>query len=191
KSRGPSVYLTTISEVAGVTCEPWAPQASDSPSVRRAGDVAWPITDEVYAHIVPPAATSQPLTLEESEMLDRLDRDIAAVAQREYEQSLPVTAVDLPAVLSTSVLMRAASDPEGLARELARPMPRITGEAAARGTAFHEWVAASYEQLALIPEWDQAPDAERVDDDQLGELIAGYRSTPYATMTPVAVETEI
>ncbi len=70
-------------------------------------------------------------------------------------------------------------------------MPRITGEAAARGTAFHEWVAASSEQLALIPDWDQALDADRVADDELGELIAGYRTTPYAHMTPVAVETEI
>ena len=191
KSRGPSLYLTTVSEVPGVTCDPWAPQASESASVRRSGDVAWPITHEVYADVAPPVATSQPLTLEESGMLDRLDRDIAAVTQREYEQSLPVTAVDLPSVLSTSVLMRAAADPDGLARDLARPMPRVTGEAAARGTAFHEWVAASHEQLALIPEWDQALDADRVDDDELGELIAGYRSTPYATMTPVAVETEI
>jgi DNA helicase-2/ATP-dependent DNA helicase PcrA len=70
-------------------------------------------------------------------------------------------------------------------------MPRITPEAAARGTAFHEWVAASHEQLALIPDWDLAPDADRVEDDDLAELIAGYRTTAYAAMTPVAVETEI
>src|SRR5690606_40594293 len=38
---------------------------------------------------------------------------------------------------------------------------------------------------------DRAREAERVDDAQLGELLDCYRSTPYATMTPVAVETEL
>lgn len=191
KPRGPSVYLTSIREVPAVLCDPWSPQASEHPSLRRRGDVDWPTPNEVYARVEPPEDTAQPLTLEESGVLDRLDRDIAAVTEREYEQSLPVAAVALPAVLSTSLLMRAAADPGGLARDLARPMPRVTGEAAARGIAFHEWVAASHEQLALIPDWDLAPDAARAEGDELAELIAGYRSTPYAAMTPVAVEAEI
>jgi len=191
KLRGPSEYLTAISEVPGVVCRPWLVEPSQTPSVRPPGDVEWPILDEVYAHVVAPQADGTALTLAESDLLDRLDRDIAAVTEREYQQSLPVRAVALPTVLSASLLMRASADPQGLARDLARPMPRITGEAAARGTAFHEWVAASHEQLALIPDWDLAPDADRTSDAELADLIEGYRRTPYAHLVPAAVETEI
>lgn len=131
------------------------------------------------------------LTLEESALLERLDADIAAVARREYEQSLPTTSVQVPPVLSASLLMRAASDPDALALDLARPMPRVASDAAALGTAFHAWVAASHEQLSLIPEWDAAQDESLVDDTALADLIAGYRRTVYASMVPAASETEI
>jgi DNA helicase-2/ATP-dependent DNA helicase PcrA len=104
---------------------------------------------------------------------------------------LPTTEVDLPPVVSASLLMRAASDPQALALDLARPMPHVTPDAARRGTAFHEWVAASHEQLSLIPDWDLAVDAERAGDDELGELIEGYRRTVYAEMIPVHTETEV
>ena len=97
----------------------------------------------------------------------------------------------MPPVVSTSVLMRATSDPRRLAMDLARPMPTVTSRAAARGTAFHEWVAASHHQLSLIPEWDLAVDADLAPDDDLADLIAGYRRTEFADRVPYAVETEV
>jgi len=189
--RGPSPYLTTVAGVARVECGPWVEQPADAPAALGTGDVQWPPDDEVYADVTTPAAEAAMLTLAESEQLARLDADIDAVARREYEQSQPVTEVELPAVLSASLLMRAAADPDALARDLARPMPRVTPPAARQGTAFHEWVAGSAEQLSLLPEWDLALDAELADDHELAELIAGYRSTPYARMVPAATEVEV
>jgi DNA helicase-2/ATP-dependent DNA helicase PcrA len=155
------------------------------------GDVEWPIPDEVFADTAAPPATSEPLTLEESVLLDRLDADIQAVITRELELSRPTTEALMPPVVSTTMMMRAASDPAGLARDLARPMPRVTSSAARRGTAFHEWIAASHHQLSLIPEWDLAADADLAPDNDLADLIAGYRRTPYAQMLPYAVEVEV
>ena len=189
--RAASRYLTTVAQTEGVECAPWVNEPGDTAPALATGDVQWPPADEVYADVNAPVEPAAMLTLAESERLARLDADIAAVVRREYEQSQPVSEVELPAVLSTSLLMRAAAEPEELARDLARPMPRITPESAARGTAFHEWVAASAEQLSLLPEWDLAEDAELAGDPDLAELIEGYRSTVYARMVPQGTEVEI
>jgi DNA helicase-2/ATP-dependent DNA helicase PcrA len=190
RSRMPSSYLTAVRAVPGVVVDAWVEQPSAQPPTAPVGDVAWPTADEVFTDIAAPAP-AHGLTLEESARLDRLDADIEAVRQREYEQSLPVTEAQLPRVLSTSLLVRAAREPAALAADLARPMPRITAAAAARGTAFHEWVAATHQQLALFPDWDAAIDAQRATDDDLADLIAGYRLTEYAHMTPFASEIEV
>ena len=50
--------------------------------------------------------------------------------------------------LSASAVLRLAADPDGLARDLARPMPRAPKAAATRGTRFHAF-------LALYSEPDQ------------------------------------
>lgn len=189
--REPSSYLRCVADVPGVDVGTWVERASEEAPVPAIGDVQWPARDEVYTVVAPPPESERPLTLAESQRLARMDSDIAAVIEREYQQSLPTQEVDLPSVISTSLLMRAASDPEKLALDLARPMPYATPEAAARGTAFHEWVAASHQQLSLVPEWEAAVDAELVPDAELDALIDGYRRTVYADMVPVATETEV
>ena len=77
-----------------------------------------------------------------------------------------------------------------LALDLARPMPHVTPDAARRGTAFHEWVAASTSNCRSSPTgiWPLTPNAG---DDELGELIEGYRRTVYAEMIPVHTETDV
>ena len=128
--------------------------------------------------VTPPEGGDESLTLAESARLDRMDADIEAVIAREYEQSLPTTEVDLP---------RWSAPRYSCARPAIRSLwPStspgrcpVTPDAARRGTAFHEWVAASHEQLSLIPDWDLAVDAERAGDDELAELIEGYRRTVY------------
>ncbi len=191
KPRTPSPYLLAVRDVPGVLMDTWVEEPSPTPPVLDAGDVDWPRPDEVFVSVAAPEGVDESLTLAESARLDRMDADIEAVIAREYEQSLPTTQVDLPPVVSTSLLMRAASDPQSMALDLARPMPYVTPDAARRGTAFHEWVAASHEQLSLLPDWDLAVDAERAGDDELAELIEGYRRTVYSEMVPVHTETEV
>jgi DNA helicase-2/ATP-dependent DNA helicase PcrA len=189
--REPSTYLLTAGQVAGVRFGPWVEAQPEPPPAVSAADLAWPADGEVFTDTSPPPDTADSLTLEESAWLARIDADIDAVYAREVELSRPTTEVRLPPVLSTSLLMRAAADPDRLARDLARPMPRLTSRAAQRGTAFHAWVAAGHQQLSLMPDWDLAADAALAPDDDLAALIAGYRRTAYADRMPYAVETEV
>ncbi|HQR79141.1 MAG TPA: ATP-dependent DNA helicase [Actinomycetota bacterium] len=189
--RAPSDYLLAVRQVDGVTLGPWVEEPCETAPAVATGDVQWPRTDEVFVSVEPPVDSNSALTAAESARLQEIDQDIEAVTSREREQSLPVTSAELPQVLSASMLQRAAQDPAALARDLARPMPRVTPLAAARGTAFHEWVAQSAQQLSLIPDWEEAVDADRVVDEDLPALIAGYRTTAYARMVPVATEIEV
>lgn len=189
--KKPSPYLETIRDVPGVVEVTWVEELPDKPPGLERGDLAWPLPNEVYADIAAPAEAVGELSEQERQRLKDLDTDIQAVIEREMQQSRPTEYVDVPAVLSPSLLMRAASDREALALDLARPMPRVTTHAARRGTAFHEWVARESQQLSLIPDWETALDEELGEGDDLAELIEGYRRTPYAQMKPEATEKEI
>jgi DNA helicase-2/ATP-dependent DNA helicase PcrA len=191
QTRAPSPYLQAVRDVPGVDVVEWVDACPPPPPRASAADTAWPDPAPVHTDVSAPAPASEPLTLEESARLAALDVDIDAVYTRELEQSRPMRHVDLPAVLSTSLLMRIRQNAQEVARDLARPMPRVTAAAARRGTAFHRWVATSQQQLSLLPDWELAADADLAPEDDVSALIAGYRTTPYAAMVPHAVEAEI
>ncbi|OEV10625.1 hypothetical protein AN218_16720 [Streptomyces nanshensis] len=116
----------------------------------------------------------------------------------------PVRDVPLPAALSASQMLRMAADPDGFARELARPMPRPPQPAAARrGTRFHAWVESRFEELTLpmlgpdeLPGADDGdgvsgggPDADGTADERdLAALKEAFQRSPYAHRTPYRVE---
>jgi DNA helicase-2/ATP-dependent DNA helicase PcrA len=87
--------------------------------------------------------------------------------------------------------MRLATDPDGFAQELARPMPRPPRPAARRGTRFHAWLESRFEELRLPmlePEELPGSDAEIADERDLEELKDAFERTPYAHRTPHRVE---
>ncbi|OEV24048.1 ATP-dependent DNA helicase, partial [Streptomyces nanshensis] len=107
----------------------------------------------------------------------------------------------LPRTLSASQLLRLAADPEGFARDLARPMPRPPQPAAARrGTRFHAWVESRFEELPLPllgPEELPGADGEGryageppqiTDEQDLAALKEAFERTPWAHRTPHRVE---
>ncbi|NUU24557.1 MAG: ATP-dependent helicase, partial [Streptomycetaceae bacterium] len=57
------------------------------------------------------------------ELIESWDRDLDRLVEELVRGRSGVREVDLPASLSASQLLRLAADPDGLARELARPMP--------------------------------------------------------------------
>jgi DNA helicase-2/ATP-dependent DNA helicase PcrA len=117
------------------------------------------------------------------------DRDIELLldeARRSYQVDLDVP---LPASLSASAVVRLARDPAGLARDLARPMPRPPAPAAARGTRFHAWVESLFDVVPLIDRTDLAGAADDVlDDEELASLQAAFLGGPYAGLAPHRVE---
>ncbi|MFH8338518.1 UvrD-helicase domain-containing protein [Streptomyces sp. AM6-12] len=131
------------------------------------------------------------LTPEESRLIASWDRDLDALAGELLLARRAVTDVPLPATLTATQLLRLAEDPDGLAQELARPMPRPPQPAARRGTRFHAWVESRYEELALpLLEPDELPgtDAEIADEQDLEALKEAFERTEYARRTPYRVE---
>ncbi|MFD8812893.1 UvrD-helicase domain-containing protein [Streptomyces sp. NPDC059627] len=131
------------------------------------------------------------LTPEEARAVASWDRDLDALTGELLRARRNVTDVPLPATLSATQLMRLAEDPDGLAQELARPMPRPPQPAARRGTRFHAWVEARFEELTLpMLEPDELPgsDAEIADERDLEALKEAFERTEYAHRTPYRVE---
>ncbi|BFO15119.1 hypothetical protein SHKM778_15070 [Streptomyces sp. KM77-8] len=129
------------------------------------------------------------LTPEEARTVASWDRDLDALTGELLRTRESVTEVLLPASLTATQLLRLAADPDGFARELARPMPRPPQPAARRGTRFHAWVEARFEELTLpMLDPDELPgsDAEIADERDLEALKEAFERTEYAHRTPTA-----
>lgn len=138
-----------------------------------------------------PVPAEARLTPEEARTVASWDRDLDALTGELLRARDTVTEVPLPASLTASQLLRLAADPDGFARELARPMPRPPQPAARRGTRFHAWVEARFEELTLpLLDPDELPgrDAEIADEQDLEALKEAFERTEYAQRTPFRVE---
>ncbi|MEU3526028.1 UvrD-helicase domain-containing protein [Streptomyces sp. NPDC038707] len=130
-------------------------------------------------------------TPEEARTIASWDRDLDALTGELLRARQAVTDVPLPATLTASQLLLLAEDPDALAQELARPMPRPPQPAARRGTRFHAWVETRFEELTLpFLEPDELPggDAEIADEHDLEALKEAFERTEYARRTPYRVE---
>ncbi|WP_435282139.1 UvrD-helicase domain-containing protein [Streptomyces koelreuteriae] len=131
------------------------------------------------------------LTPEESRTVASWDRDLDALTGELLRARDSVTEVPLPTSLTATQLLLLAADPDGLAQELARPMPRPPQPAARRGTRFHAWVEARFEELTLpLLEPEELPgrEAEIADERDLEALKDAFEQTEYAHRTPYRVE---
>ncbi|MBM7170677.1 ATP-dependent helicase [Streptomyces sp. G44] len=134
------------------------------------------------------------LTPEEARTLDSWDRDLDALTGELLRAREAVRDIPVPPSLTASELLRLAADPDGFAKDLARPMPRPPQPAARRGTRFHAWVESRFEELPLpmlgpedLP--GSAPgEAEIADERDLEALKEAFERTEYARRTPYRVE---
>ncbi|MEU3875030.1 MULTISPECIES: ATP-dependent DNA helicase [Streptomyces] len=142
-------------------------------------------------------AEEDELLPEEARTVASWDRDLDALVGELRRARATVREVELPAALTASQVVRLAADPDGFARDLARPMPRRPQPAARRGTRFHAWVESRFEALPLpLLGPDELPGGEdddpRIADERdLAELKEAFRRTPYAHRTPYRVEAPV
>ncbi len=132
------------------------------------------------------------MTPAERQMLTELDADVELLLAEARRARRVVREVELPRALTASQVVRLRADPAGLARDLARPMPRQPVPQARRGTAFHSWVEGMFEQTPLI-DLDDLPGAadEGVDDADAADaavLREAFLASPYGQRSPFAVE---
>lgn len=164
--------------------DPAALASGPGPGVPAPGGPVTP-TDERSASLVP----------EERRTVASWDRDLGALAAELRSSRARVRDVPLPASLTATELLHVAADPDGFARELARPMPRRPQPAARRGTRFHAWVQSRFEELPLpllgpeeLPGAEPGEAAEIADEQDLAALKEAFARTPYAHRTPFRVE---
>ncbi|MBI0299707.1 ATP-dependent helicase, partial [Streptomyces sp. PRKS01-29] len=146
---------------------------------------------------ITPEPAEEELAPEEARLVGSWDRDLDALAGELRRARETVHEVPLPSTLTASQLLRLAADPDGFARELARPMPRPPRPAARRGTRFHAWVESRFEALPLpFLGPDELPggeddEAEIADERDLAALKEAFARTPYARRTPYRVEVPV
>ncbi|WP_097229788.1 ATP-dependent DNA helicase [Streptomyces zhaozhouensis] len=170
----------------------------DPPGQRHEGDPPGQRhgEEDVAAEPVPARdAAEDELTPEERRTVASWDRDLPVLAEELRQARSGVREVRLPLSLTATQVQRLASDPDGFARELARPMPRPPQPAARRGTRFHAWVQSSFETLPLpllgpdeLPGGDPGEDAEIRDEEELAALKEAFSRTPYARRRPYRIE---
>ncbi|MFD4787438.1 ATP-dependent helicase [Streptomyces sp. NPDC058459] len=174
----------------------WPPADLDEPE-DNPGDWDHWSAERPTASVPHQASAPEPqprLTPEEARAVASWDRDLDALAGELMRARRAVIDVPLPAVLTATQMLRLAEDPDGLAQELARPMPRPPQPAARRGTRFHAWVESRYEELMLpLLEPDDLPgtDAEIADEADLEALKEAFERTEYARRTPYRVEVPV
>jgi DNA helicase-2/ATP-dependent DNA helicase PcrA len=204
--RGPSEFMQSIVAAAkehwGTTPEVDTPPPEPgevNPANRMLQRHVWPTDagqDEIArrraaAELVSAAAATgwqesaatahDRLLLDEQAAVEQWDREIERLLDEARSSRAEEVVVPMPAALSATTLMRLPTDPDGLARDLARPMPRRPSPTARFGTRFHAWVEAHVgQQLLLDP--DELPgraDLDITGDDELRELIEAFRAGPF------------
>ncbi len=215
--RGPSEYLRQLREHAPVADAVmtsrealWVEGPDDgapNPLLTATANVAWPapldsarlerrrraaraVRDALAGHPAPapcPRTTADAAALQR---LEALDDELDALVAEATTAAPDVVEVPLPATLSATTLIRMHSDPDALAADLVRPMPRRPSRGARFGTRFHAWVELYVGQQALLEPHDLpgAADAGIVDDADLMALTAAFQEGPFGDRTPCAVE---
>ncbi|MFK0190550.1 ATP-dependent DNA helicase [Kitasatospora sp. NPDC090308] len=211
RRRGPSEFLTALrahcERPGNGEVEHWAAEPAEdaeNPAFDVSVETPWPLPLDPtaqrarrrVARVVrqrlagAPAPGPEPMGAEDQRLLASWDRDLTALLGELERSRRTVRDVGLPASLSATQLMRLAADPDGFARDLARPMPRPPAPAARRGTRFHAWVQSRYDQpLLLGPDALPGLEAEEIEDERdLERLKEAFLRGPYAGRTPYRVE---
>ncbi|WOX22183.1 ATP-dependent DNA helicase [Streptomyces solicathayae] len=179
---------------------PYDPYWDDEPPPEEPAPEEEPPLEDIPAPRAPQHQAEAPrLTPEETRTIASWDRDLTVLAEELRRSRSRTRDVLLPTYLTTSQVMRLAADPDGFAQDLARPMPRPPQPAARRGTRFHAWVEAQFEELPLpmlgpdeLPGGEEfADEPEIVDERDLAALKDAFVLTPYAHRTPYRVEAPV
>jgi DNA helicase-2/ATP-dependent DNA helicase PcrA len=203
--RGPSEFMLSIIEAGqawGGTPEVLAPAPTsdaENPANRKLLRQSWPVDagpDEVLrrqdaAKRVAVAAelgwrdhareADDQLMLDERAEVEQWDREIERLLAEARASRTNDVVVPMPATLSATTMLRLREDADGLARDLARPMPRKPSPSARFGTRFHAWVEAHVGQQQLLDP-DDLPGRADLDisgDAELRELIEAFTAGPF------------
>jgi len=115
--------------------------------------------------------------------------DAHSLITEQRNRSSNVVQVALPTRLSTSTLVALHENPQELAFNIRRPMPRGQDQYSRRGTAFHLWVERQFTEAATLFGDEYLDYLDPLDDDsKLEDLKAAWLKSSFANRTPARVE---
>jgi DNA helicase-2/ATP-dependent DNA helicase PcrA len=115
--------------------------------------------------------------------------DAHSLITEQRNRALDVLQVALPTRLSTSTLVALHENPQELALNIRRPMPRGQDQYSRRGTAFHLWVEHQFTDAATLFGDEYLDYLDPLDDDsKLEDLKAKWLKSEFANRTPARVE---
>jgi DNA helicase-2/ATP-dependent DNA helicase PcrA len=206
---GPSAFLTQVrgacengAGTVGTWTEP--PGEGDNPLLAAVEESDWPLTASGahqeaiwYAGRMVQVADRAPvapqnLSPEDRELVQAWERDaglLLAERERQRRAGDGPRPVLLPSKLSVSALVMLARDPDELARQVRRPMPRPPAREARRGTEFHHWLEERFGQQRLIGDEElfAEPDEPEAGGD-LAELRTRFEAGEWGGRWPREVE---
>ena len=115
--------------------------------------------------------------------------DAQALITEIQQRSHGLIQVPLPPRLSTSTLVALHKDPQELALNIRRPMPRGQDQYSRRGTAFHLWVERQFTDADTLFGDEYLDYLDPLDEDsKLEDLKKAWLTSEFALRTPVRVE---
>lgn len=191
-ARPPSVFLRELEEEGLLDALPTHPESDTPPETTSQDDRVWPgdplgsrrESVERAAEAVLEASARNPVEPTTPEA-----RVIVTMRER-AEASRGSLEVRIPRRIPASSLERWYLDPESQRLALRRPLPQKPYRQALRGTLFHSYVE---EHFALKPRYPLGGIEDDVESDTLGleDWIAAFEASPFASMTPLAIEQEL
>ena len=115
--------------------------------------------------------------------------DAHSLITEQRKRAIDLVEVALPTRLSTSTLVALHENPQELALNIRRPMPRGQDQYSRRGTAFHLWVERQFTDAATLFGDEYLDYLDPLDDDsKLEDLKAAWLKSGFANRTPARVE---
>lgn len=215
-TRGPHRFLTQIKEAVEESdpdrCRvvAWAPPPAEDATnpTRSTARTSWPqpIEPRVHQSLLQAAdrvrsaravdtSYSPPLPIDDGagdvwgRRVSQWHEAFAALVD-ESRMTASDRVVRLGSHVGATMFLRALQDPDRLALDVARPMPRQPSLAATRGVAWHAWVETVFGQQSLwgVDDLPGAVDSGIATDEHLEELKAAFLRSRYASMKPIAIE---
>lgn len=210
KPRDPHRYLTTLHDhFAGLDIEipSWVSQPDPEPD----SDLLSPESEDQWPPPVPlpifeslnhqaryvQSSQSNNLDLSHSELelVEAWQRSLDRLREEDARLHADTRTVSLPASIGASTFMRALREPEELAKDLARPMPRRPSAVAEKGTIVHSLIEAHYKPKTLFDFEDSDESfleagigSNAESDSDIEKLTQVFRASRFAELMPVAVE---
>ncbi|TRZ54504.1 MAG: ATP-dependent helicase, partial [Streptomycetaceae bacterium] len=202
KAVEPSEIFYMIAEVASALGGPMISDApapedgAENPTLENPMTADWPFDPlgsrraafDAAVELVNKSAVHSLKEVSDSQIASWIE-DAQALITEHHQRSHGSIQVPLPPRLSTSTLIALAENPQELALDIRRPMPRGQDQYSRRGTAFHLWVERQFTDAATLfgDEYLDYLDPLH-DDSQLEDLKKAWLSSEFANRTPVQIE---